>query len=415
MPFRTKIGLLVAVILALVLPSCSSVQQVKRTDRASSSIQETKENRSSDAAYREAMVGTWIFERGAHFKGELTRFSDGRFEGVGRLTGLKGVENIWVKGIWKIEKGELIETVHETSHPDLLHPGKSTTDKIVSITNDELILISEHGEKIKGRRKHAESPLISEFYEKSRMGESLDQIASMIISKFDEGLNKTDPSRRPPQEIVKGMRLLIAEAYSTEMLKTIILKEYESKMSPDEIRALIDWYESPLGMKCKDLSLAASTPRAQAEMEAYVFKLRQNPVAPERLKIAREIDAAGKYTESVVSLALGVQLANAAGATAFMPPDKQTSLARITEEMDQQRPKLEVMMHPVVIGSMLYTYRSLSDAELEEYAAFETSEIGKKYSVVGFQAVQRAFFEGASRYWQSLTDMLKKRKGPFGA
>jgi hypothetical protein len=74
---------------------------------------------------------------------------------------------------------------------------------------------------------------------------------------------------------------------------------------------------------------------------------------------------------------------------------------------EKQRPALEVSMRPMVHAQILYTYRSLSTAELKQYIREIGSGPGKKFYSVSQTAYEKALIEASARSSRSILEAVK--------
>ncbi len=411
MHFHQKVSLLCFIAILLASIPCSSVQQ---TNVERGEIEQTKSGSDSDTAAREMMIGTWILETDL-VRGHTTLFPDGRFEARVPVFTSKGKEDLQIKGTWKVENGKYIEAVRETNRPDLLPPGTTSTDEISSVRPNEIILIGPMGIKCVFYREKPENPLFTELAVKSGLSGRLPVITASAVSDIEHEWDLMDPAQQPPPEMRSLLRSLRAEAFSVERVQETFLREIEIRMSPDEILAVTKWYDSPLGRKSRELELAAIGPEAQKEMKVYISNLRQSPPPPERLALVQKLDSACKLTETSVRLHIARDLAVIRGKMPLLPPEKEKPLMEAAEDLERQRPGLEVRFQPRIVGSWLYKFRSLSDAELREYVDFWTTDMGIKYEGVFWDAFLKAWCEGEVRYYRCIDFVLKNSKDRSGA
>ncbi|MFZ2445171.1 MAG: DUF2059 domain-containing protein [Syntrophobacteraceae bacterium] len=416
---RVRFGLFVASFISLSLASCSTapltpINSVTRHSPVNRTVptQDT-EAAANDIHLRNALPGSWVYEADSIERIESTFFSNGNFEFFHMALTLRGAEERSIKGEWKIEKGRLLvsgiyEKPNNGSHKKL------NFGKIVSISEHEFIMVTGDGRRFVLKRKPPEDYLLKEVALKLNLRERLSISADRVMRDFDKECEGLPPARIPDKQVLAGMRSFMAAAFAPERLEQAILRELGARTSPEDIRQALEWYATPLGKKCEELFMKASLPESDTEMEAFMANLRQNPAPPERTKLIQELDRACKITESYVTFSQSMQLAYTMGSMALLPPDKQTPPAKITEDMERNRPMLMVMVEPVVVGKRLYALRSLSTPELKEYVRIMTSDLTKKFGLALDFAFNRAMVEATDRYLKSIkwaVDYEQQRKG----
>jgi hypothetical protein len=416
MRLHFRFGSLAAIAMALTLTACSTappsvVSSVASPGEANRPVQQVSEETSaSDAVTRNALTGTWIYQADSVERFEDTFSSDGRFESSRVILTVVGAENGLFKGVWKVESGQLNMTANDINNPKLALFNKPETSKIISISENELTRLSRDGRRLVFKRKPPADPLLEEYVARSRMRVRLSLVQASELKKFEKKFEGLPPARLPSKHIIAGTRSFLAAAFAPERLQETMLRELRAGMSTEEIRQWIQWYQSSLGTKCGELNLDALQPEVEAERDAFVADLRQNPAPPERVKLVQEIDKACKLTESQVTYMQSMGLAFAIGSNAVLPPAKQLSLAKITEDVERQRQNLLVMMEPVVVGRRLYAFRSLSMPELQEYFKNKTSDLGKKQEHVSSGAFRKAMLDAMDRFFQSIQWAIEQQK-----
>lgn len=400
---------LIAVVMSLSLISCSSVSSsgvnsTARVIEAKEPIQgASAPDSASDDLLRNALPGTWLYQADTVEKIVDNFSADGNFESARVTLTLKGAEEGVLKGAWKIQNSRLIMTVREISNPKLLpSDSRITTSKIVSINEDGLSRIDPDGKNRVFTRKPPEAPLLAEYAVKSQLEYFTSFVSARSVRQFDKSHEKLPSANSPPRQLIAALRSFMAAAFASDRIRETFVEEVKAKMSPEEIREVIEYYESPLGKTMMGILKATTQPEAEAERDAFIADLRQNPSPPDRVKLVQEIEKAGKMTESEVTFMLAMQLATTVGSNSLLPPERQVPLKDMTEEMQKARPQLLLMIEPLVIAKRLYTYRSLSNRELEEYLKIRASALFKKYDEATDAAFLKAMLDCNDRYFKSI-------------
>ena len=252
---------------------------------------------------------------------------------------------------------------------------------------------------------------VLELYVKSGMENQVEQLPSVIQTVFDQSVPQDDQARKLPKEILSVMRASVPEAYAPERLKKTIVAELAERLTDQDIKDTLKWLDSPVGKKCTQLEEAASTAEAQAEMEQYAARLSDSPPTAERLKVLRELDSAAKVTEDAVQMAIQTQAAVALAVRATLPSEQQEALGDVYREIEKTRPTVEASARSQTLVSLLFTYRSLTDAEIELYTGFAKSPAGSKFYSAAMAAFDKANLEGATRWGKLIGNALQEMKG----
>ena len=143
-------------------------------------------------------------------------------------------------------------------------------------------------------------------------------------------------------------------------------------------------------------------------MEQHAARLQDSPPTAERLRALRELDSAVKETENAVQMAIHTQIAVALAIIATFPKEQQTPLDDVSREMEKMRPALEAEVKSEVLVSLLYTYRSLTEAEIKSYTEFARSPAGSNFDVVAMAAFEKATLGGAVKWGELIGNAIKE-------
>ncbi len=250
------------------------------------------------------------------------------------------------------------------------------------------------------------SPVL-ELYVKSGMEKQLGQLSAVIQAYLSQTIPGDDQAQKLPKEVLSALSASAQQAFAPEMLKKVVLAELTGKLTDRDIKEVLLWLDSPLGKRCTQLEEAGSTSKALAVMQQYAAGLKNSPPTAERMKLLREFDSAVKCTETAVAVAIKTQIAVAVAVNATFPVEQQKPLDDIAREIEKTRPAVEASVRSHMLISCLYTYRSLTDAEIRLYTAFARTPAGSRYHLVGMTAFEKAIFAGATKWGQSIGDIIK--------
>ncbi len=259
--------------------------------------------------------------------------------------------------------------------------------------------------------QNQEGALIQELYTKSGLEKQIAQIPLLIQAGFDQAAAEDQRTKGIPEDFSLAMRVMAEEAFSPDSLKATILGEFEEKLSIQDMKKVLEWLDSPTGRRCTKLEENAGKPESLVEIEQFVDQMRKTPAPVERLTAIRRLDSVVKATEANVGLMLNNSLAIAIALRSTLPVEQQRPLADIVDEIEKHRPQLEPMLRSQIGILLLYTYRDLTAAELDQYIEFAGSPAGSKYHTVAISGVKKALFNGSLKLGESIGNKMKKIKG----
>ena len=257
--------------------------------------------------------------------------------------------------------------------------------------------------------------LVQELYGKSGLEKQMQEVPLSIQAGLDQLPITGNRLPKPPPKVIPLMKALAPEAFAPERLKAAILPELRAKLTNQDLKTVLRWLDSPLGIKCTRLEEDTSTPETYAESHKYAEKLEKSPQTAERLKVLRKFDAAVRATKHSVEIVINMQAALALGINASLPKEQQRPLADISREIEKQRPEIEAAMKMEMLVSQLYTYRSLTEAEIQQYIKFASSPAGLKYHAVADAALKKAFIEGGISWGKAIGEAMNRVKSQVEA
>jgi len=249
---------------------------------------------------------------------------------------------------------------------------------------------------------------IQALMSKSGLNKQLEQLAPMVQVGMAQ---QNQQSEALPPETMSELSGLAAIAFDAATLKEKVQKHIQAKLAETDIQAALAWLRSPLGEKITKLEEDASTPAAYAEMQNMADKLGGNAG---RVALAKKLDSAVKATETGVAVALNTQIALIAAMTSRMSPENRPTMDNIEKELSKSRGQIQSAVEQSALLSILYTYRSLSDAEINKYIDFANSDSGKKYHTVTAEGVTAAVTSAAHVMGSLIAQDAGKKKPGAG-
>jgi hypothetical protein len=279
-----------------------------------------------------------------------------------------------------------------------------------SARNTPAVSTQSAGSSVDSDPQNQKDALVQELYIKSGLQKQFEQLPLALQAAFDQGVLKDDQVRKLPGNLVSAMRTLAREAFAPESMKAALFKEQKEKLTVQEMKQVLGWLDSPLGKKCTRMEEAASTPEAFVEMEQYAARMQASPPPADRLRVLQKLDTAVKATETGVEIAVSTQVALALAVISTLPLERQRSIDDIVREIEKSRPLVEGTVRAGTLVSLLYTYRDLSDAEIQRYIDFAVSPVGSKFQSVCMTALKKAFFDCSVKWGKAIGEAIKQMK-----
>ncbi len=247
---------------------------------------------------------------------------------------------------------------------------------------------------------------LDKLYLKSGLADLVDQIPAGVQAGFAQAFNQDSKGSLSRQQR-KIIHARIPMAYASDDMRPGIIAALAAKLTAADVEAVMDWLDSPLGRKCTALESAAATPEALAAMQAYAVELQQSPPPPEQVALLGELARAVKATENAVEVVMNTQLAIAVGMSAMLPAEQRKPLEVIRYQLEQFRPQVTAAMQDQTILAFLYTYRDLSEDEIQKYLKFARSDVGARYHAAAADGIQQALTAGSLKLGAMITEIIQ--------
>jgi hypothetical protein len=209
-----------------------------------------------------------------------------------------------------------------------------------------------------------------------------------------------------PEAVLQALRDAARISFSAEQMQRQITQHLAANMALADMKQALVWLESDAGQRMVRAEEAAANNLSQQVLQDYLTEYRQNPPSSRRANLIAGLIEATRAVEhsahAVESIALGV----AVGMNAAQPVQNQVGLEQLRSHLrtvlppEQLRAQMAGMM-PVLFA---YTYHDASDADLEQYLAFNQSPLGNRYN----DAVMAAFIEALTRASVSMGPLIEQ-------
>lgn len=158
-----------------------------------------------------------------------------------------------------------------------------------------------------------------------------------------------------------------------------ITGEIDGSLEAEEIDEMVQFFETGLGKKVTDMEVAAQTGEASLRLEVegaqILAEMIENDV--DRLERYTSMVEALGVVESQVATAMNINFAIMSGMAASGKLPYEMSEEEILGNIASQQDLMRADIQNSVYVTFAFTYQGLSDAELDEYIAFLTSDNGR--------------------------------------
>jgi hypothetical protein len=260
----------------------------------------------------------------------------------------------------------------------------------------------------------ANDSLVQELYVKSGLQKQIEQVPLVLQATLEQASQEDHATRTLPTNVISAIKASAQKAFAPAILKEAVVLAFKEKLAAQEIKEVLDWLDSPTGKKCTQSEEAASTPQAETDLRQYAAQMQNSPPTQQRVDLVRKLDSAMKVSENHVDLAINARVVVFMAIMAALPLEQQRSVDDISREVEKHRPQIEATVRSRLLIYLLYTYKDLTDAEIQQYIEFATSPVGSKYLSVGTTALTKALMGSGIRWGKSIGDAIKQLKTQTG-
>jgi len=113
-----------------------------------------------------------------------------------------------------------------------------------------------------------------------------------------------------------------------------------------------------------------------------------------------------------VEMVLNIQIAILSALSAIAQAQPQPTFEQLAQLVYKNRPQVEQAVSQQVIGGFLYTYRDVSNQDLETYIEFIVSPVGSKYHKVTMKAFSDAMITCRKNFGTAVGELLTGKQHP---
>jgi hypothetical protein len=179
----------------------------------------------------------------------------------------------------------------------------------------------------------------------------------------------------------------IKEAFDVELAKKT-MAEFISKNSDDDtLKAMVAWLETPVGMKIAAEEANSAKGQDQSNMIRYLTDLQTTPPPKERIELIQKFVEQNNMAEILSKIVQGVAVAMVKGLSEN-DDNKKIDINEFEKRLQNDSNKFIETMRQQSILISYYSYRSISNEEMEQYMKFMSNDKYKKFEKVLVGAIE---------------------------
>lgn len=227
----------------------------------------------------------------------------------------------------------------------------------------------------------ASSPeaLVKDLLEVSGVAKMAEQIPTYIRIGIQEAQSQKKSMAEP--DFAHFERLAV-ETFSSTAMQQGVLTGIQHRLDEASVKKLLEWHQSPIVKKMISLETEATRPEKLKEIQTFVQAFSQTPPSEKRMALLKRLDIAIKGTETNVGVVVRTQFGMMRALNNLMPPEERQSEAALKMAEEKALLEMKENMSSATQGGWAFVYRTVSDADLEEYVSYYEKEPGKNWALL---------------------------------
>ena len=235
----------------------------------------------------------------------------------------------------------------------------------------------------------------------------LEQQLGQTTRSINDSLKKAEESGKATPE-QREIGAVMLEAFGTESILASVGKQLADQLNEGELQKVLSWYEGDPGQKLIRLENQLADPEKAKELVEFAKQTEQNPIPEARQSLYKKIDKATLTTETTVDMQLNSRVAMVKAMNKTAKSEKKLTDAEINEKIESQRPKAMEFMQQINLIKFGYLFKDVSDSDVEAYAKFAESDVGRKYFKARSKALDAAMQEGSRKVGEAMGSHIKE-------
>lgn len=245
---------------------------------------------------------------------------------------------------------------------------------------------------------------VGELMELSGLTQQIPRLPNDYMTLVDQLLAGLERQRYPMSKTLRTqIRQSFKETLTTESFESEIRSRLFENLSQETALATTTWLRSDLGQKVTTAEVSASSEEKSVQFATFILQLQLERPAPERLQVVRRIEAVTQGSEMATEAWEAIVAAIGRALEGEYRTRNPQNKKNLEEYLASVRGSVKAMFEQGRLFQGLFTYRTLTDGELKEYAEFLESPAGKDVTHTINRAVQGAAIDAIQNIKPSRT------------
>lgn len=250
----------------------------------------------------------------------------------------------------------------------------------------------------------SQAQIIEEILELSGATEQIKQIPAMVSAQLEQKRNEISP------EAFDKTKEIMTSSFEDTKLLQYVSAELEKNYNQEDFLLILKLLQSPFLKKMAQLEIEASKPESTEKIKDFANEISMKPPEAQRIALMLEMDNALGATNLAIQINIAAFKSLALSINPALPPEKQLKEGELEKLTAQIRAQLQNQLANNTLLSFLYTYRDVSNKEMQDYINFWKSKPGALLNKLLSNAFSVAMSEGTKEAGRRILEVLPKEK-----
>jgi hypothetical protein len=246
---------------------------------------------------------------------------------------------------------------------------------------------------------HVQNKLVDQILKVSGMKESLQRLPEQIVSGFKQSIADDGISPEEQRELLK----IYKEAYPKNGFVNRVRDALNINYDEGRYTHLLQLLSTPLSQRMVKLESVEPSP---AEFRNYISQVAAQPLSPDRILLIQRMDSATRTSAMLGKMTISSIESNAMA----MADDCNDNAEKIKRMLDEQRPDIEKSTRSSAQVMLAFTYRDVTDADLNEYLKINEDADSKWVQDFVQAAIEEQFNWGIEKETKGMKQFVQSHK-----
>ena len=232
----------------------------------------------------------------------------------------------------------------------------------------------------------------------------IEDFARELPAQINQGFRQRsqEGAHKFSEKEIAEFEQLTNRIFSPDAMMQHITDTLKNNFDKEHYQKVLDTVTSPFGLRMTELEAKKPVP---SELAAYLAKIAIQPLPAARLALINSLDESSRTSELATKLATSTIHTIMQAALGNCPK----MLAEMDKNFAAQHDEFQEDIRNSVRAAMAYTYRDVSDADLQKYVDQHNDADMRWFFDLLFKAINEEFRINAERMGIGIQEMLKNK------